>query len=43
MQDQHECIQRFNKSDNVTKLPKILNLFFGGQEPGDIGRPLTKK
>jgi len=36
-------IQRFNKSDNVTKLPKILNLFFGGQEPGDIGRPLTKK
>ena len=36
-------IQRFNKSDNVTNLPKILSLFFGGQEPGNIGQPLSKK
>ncbi len=36
-------IQRFNKSENITKLPKTLNLFFGGQEPGSIGKPLIKK
>ena len=36
-------IQRFNRSENATNLPKIISMFFGGQEPGNIGRPLEKK
>ena len=36
-------IQRFNRSENTTNLPKVLSMFFGGQEPGNIGRPLEKK
>lgn len=36
-------IQRFNKSENATNLPKALSMLFGGQEPGDIGKPLEKK
>jgi len=36
-------IQRFNRSENATNLPKFLSMFFGGQEPGNIGRPLEKK
>ena len=36
-------IQQFNKSENTTNLPKVLGMFFGGQEPGNIGKPLEKK
>lgn len=36
-------IQQFNKSENTTNLPKVLGMFFGGQEPGNIGKPLDKK
>ena len=36
-------IQRFNRSENTTNFPKVLKMFFGGQEPGNIGRPLEKK
>ena len=36
-------IQRFNRSDRTTSLPKVLNAFFGGQSPDNIGKPLEKK
>ena len=35
-------IQRFNKSNNK-ELPGLLKIFFGGQEPVSLGKPIEKK
>ena len=36
-------IQRFNRSKNNKELPGLLKIFFGGQEPESLGKPIEKK